>query len=277
MRQRPPEPDNLRSLLGSSLGEIGAITPLESGTTGSSFLIETAASRFVAKVFSPQSDTLLGPEAQFDLLGRLESTGIAPMPAACVPSAGILVTRYIDAAAAVGTAEIKRPARIREIGDLLGRLHRSGVGAPKFDPASYAKKYFDRLGGFERLSKSNRKLGAELLDLATSLDYETTCLCHNDLSADNILFGSSSKLIDFDYATLAPPILDLASVSVMNGFAPADELQLFDACDTVAKVPNFTAEFARVKRLVQLLSHFWSLASSDPGAAIVSQYRIDDV
>lgn len=272
-----PEAESLRSILGATLGEITAIVPIESGTTGSSYRIDTVATRFVAKLFSSDSDALLGPRAQFELLTRLAATGIAPRPAACDESAGLLVTEYIGDAAAVNSDEIHRAEWIQKIGVLLGRLHRSGVEAPKFEPATYAMRYLSRLGGLERLSQPNRERGAELLELATNLDFDAACLCHNDLTADNILFGPSPKLIDFDYAALAPPLLDLASASFMNSFTPAEEQQLFDAYGADTEAPNFAVEFARVKRLIRLLSHFWSLASSDTEAAIVSQYRIDDV
>lgn len=272
-----PEPEFLRSILGRALGEITAVVPIESGTTGNSYRIDTAGSMFVAKLFSPDSDALLGPRAQFDLLRRLAATGIAPSPAACDESAGLLVTEYLSDAAAVGPDEIRRAERIRAIGVLLQRLHLSGVDVPIFDPAACARRYFNRLGGLERLTQTDCNRAAELLEIATSLDFDAACLCHNDLTADNILFGCAPKLIDFDYAALAPPSLDLASASVMNGFAPAEELQLLDAYGADAPSPNFIAEFGRVKRLVRLLSHFWSLASRDAEADIVSQYRIDDV
>jgi thiamine kinase-like enzyme len=84
-------------------------------------------------------------------------------------------------------------------------------------------------------------------------------------------------LIDFDYAALAPPLLDLASVSVMNEFAPAEETLLLNAYGADTESKTSMAEFARVKRLIRLLGHFWSMAASDAGAAIVSQYRMDDV
>lgn len=277
MQRVPAEVESLRSILGSTLGEITVIEPIESGTTGDSYRIDTIAGRYVAKVFSPESDALLGPQAQFDLLTRLEPAAIAPKPAACIPSAGVLVTQFLAAAVVFNSAQLHRANRIQAIADLLRRLHRSGVAAPRYEPASYAGKYLDRLGGVEHLSPIDRERGAEMLAIADSLDFDTACLCHNDLTADNILFGRSPMLIDFDYAALAPPALDLASVSVMNDFASAEDEQLLAAYSADSNWPDFLAEFATLKRLVRLLSHFWSLASRDAGAAIVSQYRIDDV
>jgi thiamine kinase-like enzyme len=266
-------------VLGSGFGRIADVVPLDSGTTGRSYRVDTAASRFAAKIFSPETDALLGPRAQFDLLTRLAPIGIAPAPAVCDESAGVLVTEYIDDAAAVSADEFQRAERIRLVGRMLVRLHRSGIDVPKLAPEQYARRHFSRLGGLDSLSAADQSRGNELLELAASLDFDDACLCHNDLIADNILFGHSQtlRLIDFDYAALAPPILDLVSVSVMNGLGRKEEVQLIEAYGADSESPNFVAEFARVKRFARLLFHFWSLASSDAAAAIVSKYRIDDV
>lgn len=279
MNRALPDAELLRSVLGSRLGRIADVVPLDSGTTGRSYRVDTVASRFAAKIFSPGTDALLGPRAQFDLLARLAPLGIAPAPAVCDESAGVLVTEYIDDAAAVSAGEFRRAERIHSVGRVLVRLHRSGIDVPKLEPEKYARRHFSRLGGLDRLSPTDQARGNELLGLAASLDFDAACLCHNDLIADNILFGQSQtlRLIDFDYAALAPPILDLVSVSVMNGLGPREEVQLIAAYGADAESPNFIAEFARVKRFARLLFHFWSLASSDAEAAIVSKYRIDDV
>jgi aminoglycoside phosphotransferase (APT) family kinase protein len=275
--QRPADIESLRSSLGTTLGRILAIAPIESGTSGESYWVDTDRSRYVAKLFSSDSDVLLGPRAQFDLLDRLLPAGIAPRPAAYDQSAGLLVTEYIADAAAVGPDEIRKPKRIRQIAGLLGRLHRTAVDAPIFDPEACARRYFARLGGLAGLSPSDRQRAEDLLELAASPDPGSPCLCHNDLTADNILFGRAPMLIDFDYAGLAPPVFDLASVTVMNDFTLAQERELLNAYDHDAESRFNAAEFAKVQRLIRLLSHFWSLASPDAEAAMVSQYRMTDV
>ena len=118
-------------------------------------------------------------------------------------------------------------------------------------------------------------LHAELPGLASTLDGLPVCVCHNDLVAENLLIGDDVTLIDFDYAVMAPPVLDLASLSVMNGFSEAETRRLLDVYYG-ERAPFPAAEFVRVQRLVRLLAHFWALASGDAGAAIVAQYRMTD-
>jgi thiamine kinase-like enzyme len=272
-----PDIERLRSLVGTSLGKILAVRPVESGTTGTSYRIDTTSKHYIAKLFPADSDVLLGPKAQFALLDRLAPTAIAPLPAMCDEAAGLLVTEYIRDARAVSLDEIRQPARIRQLVRLLKILHRTDAAIHRFEPKVYAHRYFERLGGRERLSPRDGQRSQELLELADDLDDRTCCLCHNDLTADNVLFGASPRLIDFDYAVVASPILDLASVAVMNSFSPEQEMLLLNAYADDSELPFSGTDFVRVQRLVRLLSHFWSLASGNAGAAIVSKYRMQDV
>jgi Ser/Thr protein kinase RdoA (MazF antagonist) len=274
---RKPDKEALRALLGTKLGEILKIVPLDSGTTGTSYRIDTSQSQYVAKLFSGGADNLLGPEAQFGLFESLSRAGIAPRPVLCEPLAGLLVTEFMGDAAAVDAAEFRAPQRITEVAKLIRSLHQIDADIPAFAPAEYSRRYIERLGGKAALSDPNRRLYDELLELAAGLGGKPDCLCHNDLTADNILFGPSPVLIDFDYAVLAAPIVDLASVVVMNDFDSDNQSLLLSEYYRGHQVPFSAAEFARVQRLVRLLSHFWSLASTDAEAAIVAQYRIEDV
>jgi len=255
------------------LGAPLAIDALSAGTTGASFLVRTATGRFVAKAFLPGSSVLLGPAEQFALLEDLAEAGLAPRPAGFDLRTRLLVTEYVEDASAVSPEVLRRPERAFEVAALLRRLHAVRADVPAFAPERYAADYLARVGGRERLAPADRGRLDELLALAAAALPGEPCLCHNDLAADNLLLGRAPKLIDFDYAVTAPPIVDLASIVVMNDFPDAAASALRDAYYS-GKVPFSPAEFGGVERLVRLLAHFWALASPDAGAAIVAQYRI---
>lgn len=270
-----PDLDHLRSLLSPLLGTPGSIEFLAAGSGGRSYLAQTANGRFVAKVFARDAQVLLGPAEQFALLREVADVGLAPQPAAFDAPARLLVTEYVADAEAVSAADLRHPERIRAVAGLLRGLHAVPVRVPVFAPAGYAECYVARLGGRNRLSGTNRRRYDELLEIAGVALPGPACLCHNDLSADNLLLGPEPKLIDFDYAVTASPLLDLASLVFMNDLGPAVATALLDAYFD-GRAPWPAAEFARVLRLVRLLAHFWSLASADAGAAVVARYRIAD-
>jgi len=260
------EIDHLRPILGAMLGRLRSIAPLPSGSSGTSYLVETATGRFVAKAFAPDAQVLLGPVAQFELIGRLAQAGLAPRPAGVHADEHILVTEFVADAGAIAPEQLCQPQNIERLAAALRRLHAVRVAIPSFTPRAYADRYLARIGGIHRLGAEDRDHFAELLSLKDCVATAATTLCHNDLAAENLLFGESVRFIDFDYAVCASPIVDLASIVIMNEFSPLAAHNLVTAY-FAGTSPFSESEFAKVQRLMRLLAHFWSLAA---------QYRVDD-
>jgi len=272
----PSETSRLEAILDRMLGAPVKINALPSGTTGLSYLVVTESGRYVAKVFVPDSQVLLGPAKQFELLEVLVGTGITARPVGFDVEARLLVTELLEGAAAVTPDYLGRDETINMLASGLRRLHAVSADIPHFDPGVFARRYLAKIGGIESVSARDRRRYDELLKLAATLDSEQVCVCHNDLTAENLLFDGGLKLIDFDYATIGTPLIDLASVVVMNRFSDRESAALLGAYFT-GQSPFSAMEFARVQRLVRLLAHFWSLASMAAGTAIVGRYRIEDV
>lgn len=269
------ELEPLRPILERMLGRVHFARRLPSGTTGPSFLLETDSGRCVAKLFEPDAHALLGPACQFALLKALEATGIAPRPIACDDEARLLVTEYLENAKPLSADALRDPVRLSQLGAMLRRLHAVDFELPEFRPEVFAAAYLERIGGYDALAMRDRERYDELLDLAAGLDRRRLVPCHNDLLAENLLLTSRLRLIDFDYAVLAPPLIDLASVVSLNNLAAVDASRLLDAYFG-QEYRSTAADFARVERLSRLVAHFWSLASAGSGDAAVARYRMKD-
>jgi thiamine kinase-like enzyme len=236
----------------------------------------TSTGLYVAKRFFSDAPVLLSPAAQFELLSMLARERIGPAPVGFDTEERVLITRFVEAGSPASPDALGRTPLIERMASTLRSLHASRGSAPRFDPARYAGRYLEAAGGPESLTDHDRTRYEELSHLAAGFEREPACLCHNDLVADNVLVGARITLIDFDYAVSAPPILDLANFSEMNGFN-ADQTMALTSAYYGEDVPYSADEFASVRRLVQLLAHFWSLASARNGAAIVANYRMEDV
>ena len=80
-------------------------------------------------------------------------------------------------------------------------------------------------------------------------------------SYDNSGTRTGSTLFnEFEYAVLAEPILDLASLAGMNDFSADQQTRLVDAYYHGADRPFTMAKFTDVVRLIRLVSYFWALA-----------------
>jgi thiamine kinase-like enzyme len=100
----------------------------------------------------------------------------------------------------------------------------------------------------------------ELTRLGRDFDasYAPTAFCHNDLVAANILIdGAAARLIDFEYAGLGTPLLDLASLAAMNDFAETEKRQLLSEYYGTAAAAPALRELDNAVRMVRLLAYFW--------------------
>jgi aminoglycoside phosphotransferase (APT) family kinase protein len=275
MQSSPAEIAQLRPTLESLLGKIVAIAPLPSGAGGQSYRVTTASAEYAAKVFLPDAPVLLGAEAQFALFGELAQSGIAPRPVAVDAGLALLVTEFVADTRSVTAESLGDHECIEALADVLRRLHAVAFAVPPFAPLAYAERYLTRLGGRSAIRHTDHVHLDELMALAARPLPGPPCLCHNDLTIHNLLFGQTLQLIDFDYAAIATPILDLASVVCMNDLPTAAVGRLLEAY-YAGPPPYSVKEFARVQRLHRLLAHFWSLAAGAGAAPIVAGYQIRD-
>jgi aminoglycoside phosphotransferase (APT) family kinase protein len=205
---RQADTGRLHAALGALLGPLLRVDAIESGTSGTSYRVATADGVFAAKRFYEHADVLLGPAAQFSLLESLAPADIAPAPVACDADLGLLVTEWISDGRPAVAAELATPVVMQSLVALLKALHASGCTVPEFAPAAYLERYVDVLGGYRRLAARDRARHDEVCELAVWLEGypQAKRLCHNDLAADNCFIGTRCRLIDFDFAVMAPPI-----------------------------------------------------------------------
>jgi thiamine kinase-like enzyme len=111
------------------------------------------------------------------------------------------------------------------------------------------------------LTTDERAWAEELKTLARAFDasYPPTAFCHNDLVMANILGdGATARLIDFEYAGRAAPLLDLANLAAMNDFAALQRrLLLSEYYGKAADAPT-ERELDGAIRMVRVLAYFWA-------------------
>ena len=204
---------------------------------------------------------------------------LAPAVIAVDFETGLLLTDYC---AMPLTAEyVRQPVLITMIARSLRVLHQVPVDLPVYSVRAFAATYLAAI-----LASAPRELGAEegrwadeLTRLAHHFDesYAPTSFCHTDLVAANILTdGATARFIDFEYAGLGPPLLDLASLAGMNDFAGAQRQQLLDAYFGVGPEPPTMRDLDNAIRMVRLLAYFWGrmaeqrLADADAHAELAA-------
>ena len=233
--------------------------PLDGGINRRSFLLTVRDRQYVLRRPVVGAAGLLTLAAEAQVMQAAADAGLAPRVVGVDPASGLLLTEYLASTVRWTTADIREPGNIDRIASLLRVLHQVPSRAPKFGAAQITARYLAAPGTQDSALVSWRD---ELVALAHDYDanYPATALCHNDLVAANVLDDGGLKLIDFEYAVRAAPVLDLANLTGMNDFTPAQCRHLLDAYYR-RSVPFTAAQFDDVVRMVRLMAFFWALVA----------------
>ncbi len=254
--------ESLCCSLGVSVGDVD-VTELSGGLYGRSFRVSSDRGDWVARLpLGERAHGGLDLSVEQRLLEHLGESGLVPAVVRGHSSDDILITHYLPEAKTWSAADAREADNITRLSERLRDLHRIEHELLPFCATEIAERYQQLAERIRRLNAEQREWGREFVALAREYDAGShpAVVCHNDLVAANILDDGRLWLIDFEYAVLAEPILDLASLVGMNDFSPDQQKHLVDAYYLGAAPPFGMARFADVVRLVRFVSYFWVLA-----------------
>ncbi|HEY8520591.1 MAG TPA: phosphotransferase [Gammaproteobacteria bacterium] len=277
-------PRSVRAVLAGVLTDLG-VSPdgfryraLRGGFNNRSYLVAAGERRWVVKFRSQTLGPLLGVAAEAEVMAAAARAGLAPAVVAHEEAAGLLVTEYRAGARSLSTRAARERGNIERMAALLRRLHAVAAPVAPFEVERVAQSYVQAAaaGAEHKIARARRhpaqyggdwddgtrlfiERADELLALARRFEsaFPAAVLCHNDLAAANILHDGQLVLVDFEYAVLAAPILDLANLAVMNRYSDRERAALLEAYGG-----EIDADDLRwVARLVALLGWFWAAAN----------------
>lgn len=249
---------------GTPAADAVEIRPLDGGLGRRSYLASAGSAAWVVRVSGAPRAGALDLEAEAEITQQAAALGIAPRVLATDPSSGALVTEHLSRARPMTAAALKAPENVGRVARVLKRLHTIRRPFRRYDAEAFAAQYTRHLE--PALSAADRRLAAELHDLARHyrMRYPSLVLCHNDLVPSNVLVDGSGglKLVDFEYAVMAAPVLDLAGIAALNDFDDDERWRLAEAYYDKMPVPFTAGELHKVVRLVRLIAYFWALSSA---------------
>jgi thiamine kinase-like enzyme len=237
-------------------------TALSGGITNRNFLVSGApgGARFVVRLAGNDTHLLgISREVEHAATVTAAGLGVGPEVIAYLRPEGYLVTRFIEGGP-IAEAEMRQPARLRQVGATLRRIHDGPAIPGLFVPFRIVESY-------RALAISRNVPIPPEFDLAQSIArrIELACLmapiemrpCHNDLLNANFLDdGSRIRIVDWEYAGMGDPFFDLGNFSI-NHELDADQdailLAAYLGLDAGAVAPRPLA--ARLT-LMRVLSDF---------------------
>ena len=194
------------------------------GVSSANWLVETPEGPCMLRLDKPLAKQLgLDRQAEWAILEVAHAAGLAPEPVYCDASRGLLLTRLLSGASWTAT-ELVAEGGLKQLGELLRRVHaQAGVGAP-FEPLRVAERYARLASGpgtasqVEQVGRwSERLYGGE------------TCLCHHDPHAGNLVGRGSPRLVDWEYAASGQGLFDLAAVCRYHDLVRSQRRVLLDS------------------------------------------------
>ncbi len=201
------------------------ITPLHGGSLNRSYLVGTAAGRFVVRC-SPQPDAWLASDRSVErtLHALAAAAGLAPRIVQAGPGDRWLITEFVAGIAWNDDNFVRREC-LATLGDTLRALH--AIPPPtegRFDLLEALGRYVQRLEEAPEAADAPARESLEQATVAWQLSgaaERPLAVLHHDLHGSNLIECHPGRLllIDWECAVVNDPLLDVACV--LSYFPPA--------------------------------------------------------
>jgi aminoglycoside phosphotransferase (APT) family kinase protein len=241
------------------------VRALGGGVVARTFLAVGGGRSHVLRLPIASSVAALDLATEVRALRTAAAADLAPRVIAVDIEAGLLLTDYCILP--LNSEELRQPVIVTALVRSLRALHALQVELPTYSVERFARQYVGTLAASTTgaLTSQEHAWAGELTRLGRHFDasYSPTAFCHTDLGASNILVngafgGAAARFIDFEYAGRGAPLLDLASLAGMNGFAAAQRRQLLDEYYGTAPAAPTMRDLGNAIRMGTLLAYFWA-------------------
>jgi len=232
---------------------------LYGGTVNQSYRVDTSAGRFVVRIHDSSAHVLgADHEREAQLHAAAAAAGLAPALIHVDVAHRFVIMEYVTGLLWT-SQDFARPERLGQLGATLHALHSivPPTVAP-FDVRTVLRRLHERLvegvpGERAWFTQLMERAAVALLAFDTSTRPKT--LVHNDLHHGNLVGKERLFLLDWEYAAVADPLLDLACVLAYYPHAGPHAATLLEAArltDTASPEMLQQATW-----LCMLVSYFW--------------------
>lgn len=236
-----------------------AVQALAGGSANATFRVQTRQGVFVVRLHEPYTlDLGVDRRREAGLHAAAAAAGLASRVLAADPDGRYLVTEFLEGAPWL-EADLEDASRLTALAQTLSELH--GLPAPRVPPLD-AGALLER-----HLAQIIAADATEAQDLVPQVARahdilarqaaagRPACIIHGDLSHANIIGQDRPKLIDWEYAAVADPLVDLACLVAYYPQVLAHGDALLARCAMVGSASLVDLE--DLARVYRLLSNLW--------------------
>jgi thiamine kinase-like enzyme len=190
------------------------VTPLAGGTTNATFRVVTGEGAFVVRLHEPYSADLgVDRRREAVLHAAAAAAGLASRVIAADPAGRYLVSQFLDGAP-WQLADLADEERLRQLAQRLGQLH--CLPAPTVPPLDLAALLDRHARSIALLDPATGQALASQVAaardiLARQADAGRAAgIVHGDPAHSNMIGSGPLRFIDWEYAAVGDPLIDLA-------------------------------------------------------------------
>ena len=251
----------LSQVPGAESGADIQVQALAGGTTNATFRVQTRAGRFVVRLHEPYVlDLGVDRKREALLHGAAAAAGLASRVLAADPAGRYLVSEFLDGAP-WQAADFADEKRLWDLAQTLYELH--ALPAPEVSRLELSMLLERHLAGIAAqdgaAAQVLRPQVARALGILARLAQadRPACIVHGDLSHANVIGAGQPRLIDWEYAAVADPLIDLACLAAYYPPVLAHGTTLLRRCGLPASVTVSVLE--DLAWVYGLLSNLWYL------------------
>lgn len=238
---------------------IRGLRTLKAGMTNKSFLFEVNDQSYICRIPGKGTDVLIDRKHEYDSYMAVKELHITEKIIYFDKESGYKISKFYEGSRNADPKDTKEMSRCME---LLKSLHDKHIQVGhSFDIAERIKYYTElckESGGisFEDVAfvQKNMKILLDVLDNSKS----QTCLCHIDSVADNFIITADNriKLIDWEYAGMAEPIIDIAMCAIYSYYTKEEADALLES---YLKRQPTACEYKKLYAYMALSGYLWAL------------------
>lgn len=202
-----------------NVADIKDILPLKSGMTNRSYSFCYKDKKYIVRIPGEGTQELINRENEFSVYNAISGLNISDKLVYFDKRNGIKITEFIYDAQNCDASNVEQ---VKKCMNKLHEFHDMKLFVPHFFNLKENILYYEKLrNGVPSLYadyETTKKKIMRLLDYIDTLSIQY-CLCHIDSVSDNFLFSPEGLfLIDWEYAAMQDPCVDIAMFAIYSGY-----------------------------------------------------------
>lgn len=228
--------------------DIYNIESLKAGMTNRSFLFNCAGQKYIFRIPGEGTDKLINRREEYDVYQQIKDRGICDEVIYMNPENGYKITKFIEGSR---NCDAYNEADTKACMEFLKAFHQLKLTVKhEFDLFGQIE-YYEELRGDQSAYHDYTTVKDHVFELKEFIDglSKDYCLTHIDAVPDNFIFaGNDIHLIDWEYAAMQDPHVDIAMFAIYSLYDKQHTDSLIDIyfegkCDieTRAKIYAYVA------------------------------------